>query len=141
MTGRESLLTSVLDCGEADLSILDDVQYDWCDLIEPGDEVKRLTQLMDAVFRHGFGEIAVAVSDRICELEAVVNERELDAEEEQELTALRGLTPRKDFSTYCNCLDTHVYCVNHGKTSLEYMSEALDAFADNTGFDISALEG
>lgn len=140
MTGRESLLTSILNCGTLDLRLLDDVQYDWCEILEHYDGEKTLNGLMRAVFRYGFGEIEQAVNNRICELDAIPNERELDDDEEKELAALKELSPHDDFDSFHNYLDTHVYCEQHGGTYKAYMSDALDGFENNTGFCISIIE-
>jgi len=137
-TGTESLLKTILDCGSEDLSILEDVQYDWADLLKRMcDETCNLNSLMWMVFQVGYEGIQVAIDDRICELEAIVNERPLDDYEEEELARLRELDATEDFESYHNYLDTHVWCQKHADTYEEYMMEALETFRDNTGFYIA----
>lgn len=136
MTGREAFLTHILDCGTADLSLLDGVNYDWNDIMWEPFENLDFCNVMYAVFQYGFGEIENAVNERIRELEVIASERLLDNTEEKELSKLRGLSPRDDFTSYHNYLDTHVYCEKHGRTYIEYMSEALEEFEENTGFNI-----
>ena len=92
--------------------------------------------LMNEVFLYGFGEIENAVNARICELEAMPNERPLDASEEEELSALRMLEPYEDFSSFHNYIDTHVSCDRHWKTYKKYIPYALEEFEYNTGFNI-----
>lgn len=144
MTGRDALLVSLMDCGELDLKLIDDVGYDWCDIFAGGAgawEAGDFNSIIRQVFRYGFQQIEEAVSDRICELEAIPNERELDEDEEKELAALRELRPTAgDFDSYHNYLDTHVYCEKHGETYKKYLQDALDAFADGTGFEVTICE-
>lgn len=138
MTGRESLLTAILDCGTADLSLLDDVQYDWGDIFKRlEDDAHDLNSVMREVFQVGYEDIQVAVDDRICELEAIeLNGRELDDDEADELALLRELDASEDFDSFHNYLDTHVWCRNHADTYKKYMTEALEEFEENTGFCI-----
>ena len=76
------------------------------------------------------------MDDRICELEASSNEWELDADEEEELSALRALNPEEDIDSYHNFVDTHVWFENNADVYHTYMQEALDNFAEGTGFEI-----
>lgn len=138
ITSREDFLMQVLDCGLYDLKLIDDVNYDWCDILRSaGDTSYQLNWLMRKVFEFGYEQIEQAINDRICELEAIPNERELEQHEEKELFLLRGLEPYEDFDSYHNFIDTHVWCEKHGSTYKKYLQEALDEFADGTGFEIT----
>ncbi len=135
MTGRESLLTAILDCGTDDLSLLDDVQYDWDDIFKRlEDDTHDLNSVMREVFQVGYEDIQIAVVNHICDLESSGN---LDDDEADELTLLRELDASEDFDSYHNYLDTHVWCRNHADTYRKYMMEALEEFEENTGFCIS----
>lgn len=137
-TNRDWLLMELLHCGEYDLSLLDDVGYDWCDIISTDREFTfNINGLMRQVFDYGLSQIEQAVNDRICELEAIPNERELEEDEEQELAELRTLEPYDDFESFHNCIDTHIWCEKHKEIYKKYMQEALDSFADGTGFEIT----
>lgn len=143
---RDYLLMELLGCGSLDLRLVDAVGYDWCDVIS--DEVaehivssKRngvvgVNILMRAVVEYGIQQIEEAVDDRICELEAIPNERELDENEEAELKALMALNPDEDIQSYHNCIDTYVRFEQNAEVYREYMSDALDDFAEGTGFQI-----
>jgi len=142
MTGTESFLTALLDCGVNDLRILDDVAYDWKEIIDAINETgtpPTLNNLLNAVFVKGLAEIQAAAKDMICELEAITKERELEADEEEELAQLRELNASKDFGSFCNCLDTSIYCKNHADIYGKYMDEVLDMFEQNTGFCIGGI--
>lgn len=135
--GKDDLLMQLLRCGSLDLALIDDVGYDFCDILEYCDGAEwvvsvGLNGVMRLVFEYGFEQIAKAINDRIEELE---NE-DLDEDGEKELSALRVLNPDDDMETYHNYLDTHVWCKEHYDTYRKYLSEALDDFAEGTGFDI-----
>lgn len=137
-TNRDWLLMELLHCGEYDLSLLDNVGYDWCDVIETDSTFPfDLNYVMRQVFEFGYSQIAQAVNDRICELEAIPNERELEEDEELELSELRTLEPYEDFESFHNYIDTHVWCEKHKDIYQKYMAEAIDEFGDGTGFEIS----
>lgn len=141
ITSREELLMTLLNCGSADLSLLDDIGYDWSLVFARMGEMPRdINSVMWTVFQLGYEDIQTDIDDRICELEAITNERELYDEEEEELARLRELEAAEDFGSYHNYLDTHVYCERHGSTYKEYMGDALDEFEENTGFSISFNE-
>lgn len=136
MTSREDFLMQILDCGILDLSLIDGVKYDWCDIIGELHGNFDLNIVMNEVFLYGFGEIENEVNARICELEAIPNERPLDVDEEEELSALRMLEPYEDFSSFHNYIDTHANCDQYTHIYKVYMADALEEFERNTGFNI-----
>lgn len=143
MSGTERLLCELLSCGSEDLSLLEDVGYDWGDVLEQLDwldgEGFGFNRLISAVFDVGIIRIRGAVDDRVCELETISNERELCGDEVEELRCLRLLEPDNDIRSYLNCLDTHIWFEKNGELYQMYLAHALDSFADNTGFEIQAL--
>ena len=139
---REDLLTSILDCGYGDLYLLEDCQYDIGYIVEDciaTFENLDINNLVSIMFDYGLRDIEEAISDRICELEAIQNERELDEDEEEELTALRTLEPFEDMQSFYNYIDTHIWIDADEKvdTYKKYMQEALDHFCEMTGFEIT----
>ena len=146
ISSRDDFLISILHCGVCDLGLIDDVGYNWCDILDSetlgemlsGGSRQReiLNYLMRRVVEFGIEQITTAVDDRICELEAIPNDRELDADEEKELSALRALNPEEDIDSYHNFIDTHVWFENNADVYHTYMQEALDNFAEGTGFEI-----
>lgn len=139
MTGAERILCEMLSCGSLGLKMLDGVGYGWSEILNvadwPRDDMD-FNLLMRAVVDLGIIYIREAVDDRICELEAIPNERELDEEEEDELRLLRSLNPDEDMRSYHNCLDTHVWIEKNGDIYKRYLQDALDEFCDNTGLEI-----
>lgn len=145
---RGSFLMTLLNCGEWDLKLIDGVGYEWDDIINE-DVINELSYcheqhgssginlIMRRVFDFGVDQLEEAVNDRICELEAIPNERELDADEEKELVALRSVHPQDDINYYCNAImDTHVWFEQNKGIYQEYLQDALEAFAEGTGFDL-----
>ena len=146
ISSRDDFLMNILHCGVLDLRLIDDFGYDWCDILDSetlGEMLSSgsrqheiLNYLMRQVVDFGIEQITTAVDDRICELEASSNEWELDADEEEELSALRALNPEEDIDSYHNFVDTHVWFENNADVYHTYMQEALDNFAEGTGFEI-----
>ena len=146
ISGRDDFLISILHCEVLDLGLIDDVGYNWCDILDSetlgemlsGGSRQRetLNYLMRRVVDFGIEQITTAVDDRICELEAIPNERELDADEKEELSALRALNPEEDIDSYHNFVDTYVWFENNADVYHTYMQKALDNFAEGTGFEI-----
>ena len=142
MTNRDYLLVALLDCGPCNLRMIDDVGYDWRDILTYNiarrgrDFPASLNTLLDYVVDYGLAKLQAAISDRICELEAIPNERELDDEEEEELRSLCILNPDDDIGRYFNCLDTYVWFANNGDIYQKYLADELYLFEHGTGFHI-----
>lgn len=139
---KDDLLTTLLDCGYGDLSLLEDCEYDMDEIIDDCKEVfgdLNINNLVRVMFEFGLRDIEQAVGDRICELEAIDNVRELDEDEELELAALQELSPFDDMESFHNYLDTHIWIEDDEKKSTytTYLSEALDRFYEMTGFEIT----
>lgn len=138
---REDLLTSILDCGYGDLYLLEDCQYDIGEIVEEClSNFGRLdiNNLVRIMFEFGLRDIETARDDRICELEAVQNERELDDEEQKELEMLRLMEPLEDFGSFHNYIDTHIWlnARDLGEAYQTYLHDAIERFEDMTGFVI-----
>ena len=146
LSSREDFLMNLLNCGSLDLKLIDDVGYDWCDILDSetlgemlsseSGQHETLNYIMRRVVDFGIEQITTAVDDRICELKAIQNEWELDADEEKELSAIRALNPEEDIDSYHNFIDTHVWFRSNADVYRTYLQEALDDFAEGTGFEI-----
>lgn len=141
MSIKTEVLMEVLQCKEADMVLLDRVNYDFEDirakLAGMSSSEVSLNGIMQAVVKVGIDNISLAVSDAICELEAITNERELDDDEELALSELNSLDPHSDIQSSHNYLDTHVWISAHAETYHLYLQEALDDFHANTGLAIT----
>lgn len=137
MVNQNAVLKAVLECGTDDLRMLDDIWYDLGEIVDSMIDrgIKpTLNAIMGEVFCKGMEELEQLINDRICELEAVENERDLDADEESEMEVLRSLTPRRDISWYCNCLDTSIRFCENEEIYREYLSEEISKVEDSMGF-------
>lgn len=135
ISNRDDFLMTVLECGRDDLSLLDDVNYDWGNILEDGlSDLRGINGVMYAVFEYGIARINDSISDRIADLSA--RGEELDIEEKKELEELQTLVPNEDIRSYRNCLDTSVWAENHGAVYRKYLSDALEDFRYGTGFSI-----
>lgn len=141
ITSREDFLMQILRCGVLDLKLIDDVGYDWCDILD-SDVFENgvpfnINYIMRLVFEYGFSQIEAAVDSRVDYLEDTEKTYGLSDSQAEELEALRTLNPMEDFTSFHNYIDTHVWCERHKEIYQKYMEEALDEFADGTGFEIT----
>jgi len=139
MTFHEELLTNLLQCGTADISLLEDCN---CDFGKVLDELKEngfdlnLNNMLYIIFRQGLDILKEDIDLRIDELkayDAITDQEKEELEKIQQLNACFG----EDFSSYHNCLDTHFNYTNDNREIYEkYFKESLDKVMDFTGFDI-----
>lgn len=134
---KDDLLTELLGCGYSDLTVLEDCKYDFCDVIEHCQmnfgEPLTLNSLARSMFEIGIINISEAIQERIEELREIEEASEAEAEELQELVSLN---PNEDIESFHNFLDTSIYFVNNSDIYHKYLEEALDNFADDTGYTI-----
>lgn len=133
---KYNLLTELLGCGYADLSVLDDCKYDMCDVIEyckDADLDVTLNSLAWSMFQIGLDDINRAIDERVDELDV---KDDLSEEEQEELNALEHLDAHEDTESFHNFIDTSIWFHKNGDVYREYMSKALDEFEENTGYAI-----
>lgn len=140
ISSREDFLMTLLGCGQLDLKLIDDVEYDWCDVLEQVDfsclGERKLSAIMRAVFDLGKDRLNEAIGKRIDYLEDTKETYGISEEQETELEELKELDPYEDLEEYHNYIDTHITCVNHKAVYEVYLSEELADFADGTGFEV-----
>lgn len=140
ISSREDFLMTFSGCGQLDLQLIDDVEYDWCDVLERVDFTclgeRKMSAIMHAVFDVGKDEINEAIRERIDYLEDTKKTYGISEEQENELKDLKKLNPYNDLEEYHNYLDTHVTCVNHKSVYKKFLSEELADFAEGTGFAV-----
>ena len=141
-TNREDILMTLFHCGICDLSLLDDIQYDACDVLEQlggfGLDDLDINMYVRAAFDLGFIEIREAVENRIDELKSYEERGDLTEEEQEELDEILRLDPDADFGSYHNCIDTHAYIEKNNEVYRRYFQDALDNFENNTGFPLES---
>lgn len=135
MSGAESFLCEILSCGTADLEMLDDIEFNWDEVLYQIDWPQYgldFNDIMRGVFACGIIRIENEINCRICDLERNCS----GEEEEEELVALKLLNPNEDITAYFNCLDTHVYLRENEEIYRRYLEYELNNFYNNTGFEI-----
>lgn len=135
MSGAESFLCEILSCGTADLEMLDDIEFNWDEVLYQIDWPQYgldFNDIMRGVFACGIIRIENEINCRICDLERNCS----GEEEEEELVALKLLNPNEDITAYFNCLDTYVYFRQNGEIYRRYLEYELNNFYNNTGFEI-----
>lgn len=138
VTSREDFLMQILQCGTLDLKLIDDVGYDFCDILELDSTFQfDINFVMARVFEYGFSRIEDAIYERKEYLTDTRDTYGISDEQQKELDALNELSVLDDFQTYHNYIDTHVWCDRNKEIYKKYLSEALDDFAEGTGFEIS----
>jgi hypothetical protein len=144
VSAKDNLLMTVLGCGSLDLEMLEDVHYDFGEIVDQLDGIPLqkagFNGLMRAVVDVGIIHIQEAVGDRCCELEAVQMEREWDEDEAEEYRLIELLDPDNDIRSYHNYLDTSAWFERRGEIYREYLSEAIDSFEENTGIPLTGGE-
>lgn len=140
VSARDDLLMTLLGCGSLDLDMLDDVKYNFDDIIDQLDGVSiqnvGFDGLMRAVVDVGIIHIKEALKSRLGELWWNRDNDNLSDEEAKELKALEQIDPDNDIRSYHNCLDTNVWFEHNGSVYRAYLSEAVDSFEENTGLCI-----
>lgn len=143
-SAKDDLLMTLLGCGTLDLEMLEDVHYDFDEIIDQLDglpvQEEGFNGLMRAVVDVGIIHIREAVDDRLCELEAAHTEREWDEYEAEEYRLLKLLDPDGDIRSYHNYLDTSAWFERRGEIYRKYLSDAIDSFEENTGITLTGGE-
>ena len=137
---KTSLLCDLLDCGYADIGIIEDCKYDFDEIIE---ECKEnfgdisLAGLADTILSRGLCDIQDSIDKRIKNLEEC--EQHLNKTCQAELDALKEIDPFEDTTRYFNYLDTHIWLSSDNEELWKkYLVNEVDEFEENTGF---AMQG
>ena len=136
------LLSAILNCGTADLSILDGVEYDWGDIVdEAREEYGEITldSLFSTVIDFGISDLNLRIDEKIDELKYKIMDTEDDEKIERFeniIQLLKKVEPQDDFDIYFNYLDTHVCISKNIDIYLNYLGDEIEEFENNTGFDL-----
>ncbi len=135
--GSIALLCTMLNCGTLDLNMLDDVQYEWNEVLEQMDWPRDgldFNDVLRAVVDLGIIGIKDWIMTRIRTLNVSAYQ---DADTAKELDMLHSLDPDEDIYASFNLQDTHIWFNSHKDIYLEYLGEALEEFESNTGLSIN----
>ena len=120
MRNREYLLCALLDCGYADLAMLDDVGYDINDIIEEarlmfGDIC--LNSIMAVIFQKGLSDLEVAFADNQNRIIDEIDEEIKQIKNDYKNDCLKDIDYVKD-KDYVNCLKDEVYALERPRMDL-----------------------
>ena len=130
------LLSTICDCGYLDLQLLDDCEYDICEIAEECHDVfgnYNINNMVRIVFEKGINDINCEIGSRIEDL--YEDWKLLTDEEKEELAALEELDPFDDIHSFHNYIDTHIWIAENSDIYHKYMQRALEQFTEMTGFD------
>lgn len=146
MTNLQGFMMTVLDCGVADLCILDNVNYEWSDIltdkslisdiIEDSEKCQAINRITMLVVNYGKSKIKEHISSRINELLNCARDSGMADFDYDELETLRALDPDDDIRSLHNSIDSHVYFKRNSAVYHKYLSKALEDFRYGTGFEI-----
>ncbi len=146
-SNRDDILQCLLHCGSLDLSVLDDVEYDLCEIIEEmqfsGLPIS-LNAITHEVFRQGQRELEDAINDAIEEREQELfdmddigdTETSEYNEIQEEINELKTLNPEEDMAWYCNCLDTSCWFRNNRDIYINLLPREIEQIEYNMGFSL-----
>ena len=165
LTTKECVMTKILNCGTADLSLLDDINYDLDDIIDDLKENQDLS--LHGIFRMVFIKGACELQEEFenqkedikseillrmeKEIEEFVESGEMTKEELEEteehkelvsdlaLLESGNLKPENDLSYYLNCQDTHVF-MKHIEFYRRYMENTVDDIEYKMGWSFKDID-
>lgn len=139
---RNDLMRAVLDCGIADLELLDDADADMFEIVgqmrTEGMEIT-LHSIMGEIFREGIWRLGEAVKALKEGLESKEKSGEITEEDSGQLKKLRDhhINPEEDFKFYLNFLGTHLFAAaEKEEVYMELFEKELQALESYTGFHI-----
>lgn len=167
MENREYLLCTLLDCGYADLAMLDDVGYDINEIVADAiDNYKKVTLNtllativvngsadLDSAYSENKERIVEDINDEIKKLKAEykndypesTEEEWEDSEEYQEVSDLQELLidmndfhPFSESDFFINCLDSYIF-MPHLAFYKKYMKDEVEKVEENMGISFTEI--
>lgn len=165
LTTQECVMTKILDCGTADLSLLNDINYDLDDIIDSlmENNCLSLNGIFQEVFIKGAEELQEEFENKKEDIKAEILSRieeektewvesgemtqeELEETEEHkelisDLALLESgdLQPGNDLELYLNCQDTHVF-MKHIEFYRRYMENTVDDIEYKMGWSFKNID-
>lgn len=148
MNKEKELLMAILDCGETDLEMLDDIKYDLYEIIKHMKENEQeltLNNLIRNVFLQGASDLQYAFNNNKENIREKINEKISDGVDEKdctyeeyknyfdELDLLYEVSPMEDLGYYINGIDSHVY-MKHLDFYRRYLPDEVDNIEYNMGW-------
>lgn len=135
------LINAVLDCGTADLNLLDDAECDFFKIVEEMQEEGiriSMNNIIREVFETGKQVIIDAYIGCLNYMENAERAGMITNEADwEQLQQLRSIDPKEDFSWWINLQDTHFYGDSTKKEIYELLfEEGLTECERLTGYEI-----
>lgn len=142
MKGREELLCGILDCGFADLRIIDDCRYDltqiYNDLKESHKDVS-LNTVIEEIFRLGVFELEEMVSilkeNTEIRLKRVSKGSKLERLLNEQMEEINSLCPKEDVVWHTNFLDSDIRFLKNESVYRKYFPGEISEIEDDMGFE------
>lgn len=137
---HELLLCELLECGTADLSIIDGCEYDISDIIAEAkgysENITLATYVM-AIRNLLQNEIDDMVKNRIIEIDEDIEDSEGAISTVNVLneikSKLKSLNPFEDFELWFNYLDTHLSVVHNKEIYERYLKSEVEELINDSG--------
>ena len=155
LTTQEWVMTKILDCGTADLSLLDDINYDLDDILDSlmENNCLSLNGIFQEVFIKGAEELQEELKNQKEDIKAeilyIIEENETEnlteTEEHKELISdlalleSGDLQPENDLEFYLNYQDTHVF-MKHIEFYRRYMENTVDDIEYKMGWEFKNID-
>lgn len=155
LTTQECVMTRILNCGTADLSLLDDINYDLDDILDSlmENNCLSLNGIFQKVFIRGAEELQEEFENQKEDIKAEILYR-IEEDEAENLTETEehkelisdlallesgDLQPEDDLSYYLNYQDTHVF-MKHIDFYRRYMENTVDDIEYKMGWDFKYID-
>ena len=165
LTTQECVMTKILDCGTADLSLLDDINYDLDDILDSlmENNCLSLNGIFQEVFIKGAEELQEEFENQKEDIKAEIllrieeektewvesgemTQEEFEETEEHEelisdlaLLESGDLQPENDLEFYLNYQDTHVF-MKHIEFYRRYMENTVDDIEYKMGWSFKNID-
>lgn len=131
MTKKDEILCTILDCGQDDLSMIEDIEYDLDSIIEEllYDGILSLNSIFGKVFSIGQTELSDVLDVKLRK----------DCDEDDNIDELSSLNPLVDITWCTNRLYTQIFLKNYD-TYMQYFDKTIKNIEYKMGFKFQEKE-
>ena len=140
---RDYLLCTLLDCGTADLELLENINYDLDDITGLTDDPMSLTSIIECVFKQAIEDLHQEIQNYIANFHYNDDERcddcnnDCDFCDYPNLDEIGKLNPYEDIDYFINYLDTSIWFTDKEKIYRKYFAEEISDIEHLMGWDFS----
>lgn len=141
---QELLLCELLECGTADLIVINGCEYDISDIINEakgfGEKVT-LASIVNAISNLAKNEICSVINDKLDEISSEIVRLDNDDSEiinqlNEIEVKLKSLNQFDDFELWFNFLDTHVSLVSNEDIYKFYLKDEMEKIFEDSGLTL-----